>query len=70
VVVVASASNSVAQEIMGGAKITMPTTAEALLVARGTASGRSVLLVSGNDARGVVYCAARTQRIACCIQAP
>ena len=55
VVVVASASNSVAQEIMGGAKITMPTTAEALFLARGAASDRSVLLVSGNDARGLVY---------------
>ena len=60
VVVVASASNPVAQEIIGGAKIVMPTTAEALLLARGTASGRSVLLVSGNDARGNGLRAART----------
>ncbi len=55
VIVVACASHPVAQEVMGGAKITMPATAEALLLARGTASGRSVLLVSGNDARGLVY---------------
>ena len=32
----------------------LPATAEALLLARGTASSRSVLLVSGNDARGLV----------------
>ena len=55
VVVVACASNSVAQEVIGGAKITMPSSAEALLLVRGTASGRSVLLVSGNDARGLAY---------------
>ncbi len=55
VVVVTSASHPVAQEVIGGAKIVMPTTAEALLLARGTASGRSVLLVSGSDARGLVY---------------
>jgi len=55
VVVVASAGNPVAQEIIGGEKIIMPSTAEALLLARGTASGRSILLVSGNNARGMVY---------------
>ena len=55
VVIVASTGTPVAQEIMAGAKIAMPPAAEALLLAQGTASGRPVLLVSGNDARGMVY---------------
>ncbi len=66
VIVVASVENPVTQEIIGGAKIIMPLTAEALLLARGTASGRPVLLVSGNDARGMVYALLElTDRLLC-----
>ena len=55
VVVVAAANHSAAQQIIAGAKTSQPGTAEALFLGRGTASGRSVLLVSGSDARGLVY---------------
>jgi len=55
VVVVAAANHSAAQQIIAGAKTSQPGTTEALFLGRGTASGRSVLLVSGSDARGLVY---------------
>jgi hypothetical protein len=55
VILVASTRTPVAQRIISSAGITMPSAAEALLLAQGTTSGRSVLLACGNDARGLVY---------------
>ena len=55
VIVVASSKAPVAQEIIKSAGITMPSSAEALLLTSGTVAGRKVLLACGNDARGLVY---------------
>ena len=51
VVVVSSRTASLATQIGGN----IPTTPEAIALIPGTLSGRSVLLASGNDARGLVY---------------
>ena len=66
VIVVASTRTPVAQDVISSTGIAMPSAAEALLLARGTTSGRSVLLACGNDARGLVYAVLElTDRVLC-----
>src|SRR5258708_27714976 len=55
VLVVNSTGASIAQQILTSAGSSVPSTPEAVALIAGAASGRSVLLASGNDARGLVY---------------
>ena len=55
VIVAASSGHAVAREVIGGAAITLPSAAETLALVPGTVSGRPVVLVSGNDVRGMLY---------------
>jgi hypothetical protein len=55
VVVVSSTAASIAQQILASTGASVPMAPEALALVAGAVSGRSVLLASGNDARGLVY---------------
>ncbi len=54
VIVAASTGHAVTQEVMGSA-VAVPSAAESLMLAPGAVSGRPVLWVGGNDARGMAY---------------
>ena len=55
VIVVASGKNSIAQQILKSAGVTLPAGAEALVLTGGSVAGRKVFLAAANDARGLVY---------------
>jgi hypothetical protein len=54
-IVVAGADNAAARQILSAANVSMPSGPEALSLAMGKAGGRSILLASGSDARGLVF---------------
>jgi hypothetical protein len=54
-IVVAGGGSAAAREVLRGANLSMPSSAEALCLAPGRLSGKSVLLAGGSDARGLVY---------------
>jgi hypothetical protein len=54
-IVIAGASSANAREILQGAKVSMPSSAEALCLVPGRIGGHSVLLAAGSDTRGLVY---------------
>jgi hypothetical protein len=54
-IVIAGGNSATAREILQGAKVSMPSSAEALCLVPGKAGGKSALLVGGSDARGLVY---------------
>jgi hypothetical protein len=54
-VVVAGAVSAASREILRGANVSMPLSAEALCLVPGKLGGRSALLAGGSDPRGLVY---------------
>ena len=54
-IVVAGSNSSVARQLLGEAKATIPSVNEALGLVPGTLDGEQVLLASGYDVRGLVY---------------
>jgi hypothetical protein len=65
-VMVGSAKATMARQILGTAGVTLPSIAETVALVPGTVSGRSVLLVSGHDPRGLLYGVTElTDRILC-----
>jgi hypothetical protein len=54
-IVVAGGNSATAREILRGANVSMPSTAEALCLVPGKLGGKPVLLAGGSDSRGLVY---------------
>lgn len=54
-IVAAGAGSGIAQEVLRGANIRVPSTPESLAIALGNIGGKSMLAAYGHDARGVVY---------------
>ena len=54
-IVVAGGGSPVAQQILKAAKVTLPSSAEAVCLVPGSLGGKSVLLAGGSDVRGLVY---------------
>ena len=54
-VVVAGCSSPIAQQLLKTAKVTMPSSAEAVCLVPANLSGKPVLLAGGSDVRGLVY---------------
>ena len=54
-VVVAGGSSPIAQQLLKTAKVTMPSSAEAVCLVPANLSGKPVLLAGGSDVRGLVY---------------
>ncbi len=54
-IILAGGNAAVAQQIAGAAKVTLPSTPEALCLVPGHLGGRTVLLAGGSDARGLVF---------------
>jgi hypothetical protein len=54
-VIVSGAAGASARQILTGAKVTLPRSPESLGLVPGRIGGRSALLASGSDARGLVY---------------
>ena len=54
-VVVAGGSSAIAQQLLGTAKVTMPSSAEAVCLVPASHGSRPVLLAGGSDVRGLVY---------------
>jgi len=55
VLAVAGSASALAQEVLRGTGLSVPSGSEALALARGKAQGRSVALACGSDVRGLVY---------------
>jgi hypothetical protein len=56
-IVVSASAHKNASTILNTEKVAVPSSNESLALVAGTTEGRSVLLVSGHDARGLVYAA-------------
>ena len=54
-IILAGGDNAAARQILRGASVSMPSSAEALCLASGNLGGRPALLASGSDTRGLVY---------------
>src|ERR1700693_1549378 len=52
-IVVAGGGSPVAQQILKAAKVTLPSSAEAVCLVPGSLGGKSVLLAGGSDVRGL-----------------
>jgi len=66
VIVVASAKNSVAKQILKSVGVTLPTCAEALVLVGGSVGDRKAFLAGANDALGLVYAVLElADRVAC-----